>query len=58
MADWKGEKWIRLPMPAGKSDEVYALVTESLSGEEKRALAEYVAWYRARDRAVEGEADQ
>lgn len=33
-------------MPAGRSDEVYVLVSEKLSDEEKKALAEYTEWYR------------
>lgn len=41
-----GDKWESIPMPTGRSDEVYALVSEKLSDEEKNVLADYTEWYR------------
>lgn len=39
-------KWVSIPLPDGVTDEVYAAVTEDLTEDEKRALGQYVDWYR------------
>jgi hypothetical protein len=46
MNKFDGLKWVKIPIPKDKSSEVYALVTDKLSDEEKKAFGEYIEWYR------------